>query len=267
MADDVEVEEELAGDGVTPGIVRIGDTVRRPARPFTATVQAYLAHLHEAGFSGAPVPLGFDGQGREVLSYVPGDVPCEPLPPEATGEDVLAELARLVRSLHDASHDWTPPPGAVWGADAKAGEEPEVVGHRDYCPGNVVFRDGLPVALIDFDLARPTSRLYDIANAVYWWAPLLDPLDRAPSLAGADVPHRVAVFADAYGMTPQLRRDLAPFAEKLIQSYHRSFWAAAQQNSAFRRLWDDGYKDRMPRAEAWIKQAAPLIAARLNPGS
>jgi hypothetical protein len=55
MADDaVEAEEELVGDGVTPGIVRVGDTVRRPVRPFTATVQAFLAHLHGPGFSGAP---------------------------------------------------------------------------------------------------------------------------------------------------------------------------------------------------------------------
>jgi Phosphotransferase enzyme family len=267
MAGDAVDEEELVGDGVTPGIVRIGDTVRRPARPFTATVQAYLAHLHEAGFSGAPVPLGFDEQGREVLSFVPGDVPREPLPPGACGEEVLAGLARLVRSLHDASRGWTPPPGAVWGASARAGEEPEVVGHRDYCPGNVVFRGGLPVALIDFDLARPTSRIYDIFNAVYWWAPLFDPLDRAPSLAGADIPHRVAVFADAYGMTAHQRRDLAPFAELMIQHYHRSFRAAAQDNPGFRRLWDEDFKDRMPRAEVWIKNAAPLIAARLTTGS
>jgi hypothetical protein len=70
--------EPLVGDGVTPGIVRIGDTVRRPVRPFTATIQAYLAHLRSVGFTGAPVPLGIDGQGREVLSYVPGDVPREP---------------------------------------------------------------------------------------------------------------------------------------------------------------------------------------------
>ncbi len=30
-----------------------------------------------------------------------------------------------------------------------------------------------------------------------------------------------------------------------------------QTSPAFRRLWDEGYKDRMPRAEAWIKKAAP----------
>jgi hypothetical protein len=100
--------EPLIGDGVTPGIVRIGDTVRRPVRPFTATVQAYLAHLHQAGFTAAPVPLGSDERGREVLSFVAGDVPREPLPPETAG--------------------------------------------------NVVFRDGLPAALIDFDLAKDGGR-------------------------------------------------------------------------------------------------------------
>jgi hypothetical protein len=33
-------EESLVGDGVTAGIVRVGDTVRRPRRPFSATVPA-----------------------------------------------------------------------------------------------------------------------------------------------------------------------------------------------------------------------------------
>ncbi|WP_433251637.1 hypothetical protein [Actinomadura nitritigenes] len=81
----------------------MADTVRRPVRPFTATIQAYLAHLRQAGFSDAPKPLGIDEQGREVLSFVEGDVPREPLPPEATGEDVLAALAGLIRRLHDAA--------------------------------------------------------------------------------------------------------------------------------------------------------------------
>ena len=67
--------ELLTGDGVTQGIVRIGDTVRRPLRPFSLTVQVYLAHLRDAGFTGAPLPFGVDEQGREMLSFVPGDVP------------------------------------------------------------------------------------------------------------------------------------------------------------------------------------------------
>jgi hypothetical protein len=83
----------MMGDGVTHGIVRIRDTVRRPVRPFTATIQAYLAHLHQAGFTAAPVPLGIDEQGREMLSFVPGDIPREPLPAETAGENVLVALA------------------------------------------------------------------------------------------------------------------------------------------------------------------------------
>src|SRR5260370_9070645 len=74
-----------------------------------------------------------------------------------------------------------PPDGpSVVPADGARDSAPELVSHRDYCPGNVVFRAGLPAALIDFDLAKPTTRLYDIANAPYWWAPLLHPADRPP---------------------------------------------------------------------------------------
>ncbi|HUB37919.1 MAG TPA: aminoglycoside phosphotransferase family protein [Streptosporangiaceae bacterium] len=257
-------EVPLVGDGVTPGIVRIGDTVRRPVRPFTATVQAYLAHLHAAGFTGAPVPLGFDEQGRETLSFVSGDVPREPLPPEATGEDVLAALARLVRDLHDAAEGWQPPPDAVWGGNPRATEPPELVSHRDYCPGNVVFRTGLPAALIDFDLARPTTRLYDIANALYWWAPLLDPLDRTPALVEADIPGRVAVFAEAYRMTASQRHALVPVAEQMIRRFHVSTREKAETDPVFGRMWDAGAKDRLPRAEGWITQAGPSITARLT---
>jgi aminoglycoside phosphotransferase (APT) family kinase protein len=260
--------ELLAGDGVTQGIVRIGDTVRRPLRPFSLTVQAYLAHLRDAGFRGAPLPLGVDEQGREVLSFVPGEVPRNPLPPETAGEEVLVALARLVRALHAASAGWAPPAGAVWGGTpATVGQvagPTELVSHRDYYPGNVVFRGGLPVALIDFDLAKPTTRLYDVANALWYWAPLRDPRDRAPAFAGLDVPHRVAVFADAYGMTAAQRAEFAPFAIDLARRYHENSRASAEMDPVFRKLWEDGAKDELPRAEAWLREAAPAIAARLR---
>jgi hypothetical protein len=60
---------------VSPGVVRVGDTVRRPIGPHTAAVHALLSYLHAAGFAGAPRPLGIDEQGREVLSFIPGTVP------------------------------------------------------------------------------------------------------------------------------------------------------------------------------------------------
>jgi Phosphotransferase enzyme family len=261
--------ELLIGDGVTAGIVRIGDTVRRPLRPFSLTIQAYLAHLRDAGFTGAPLPLGVDEQGREVLSFVPGDVPRNPLPAETAGDEVLAALARLIRALHDASAGWAPPPDAVWGGTPASTGRPvtgpaELVSHRDYYPGNVVFRDGLPAALIDFDLAKPTTRLYDIANALWYWAPLRDPQDRAPAFTAADIPHRAAVFADAYGMTARHRAELAPFAVEMARRYHEDSRASAELDPVFRKLWEDGAKDELPRAEAWLRETAPAITARLT---
>jgi Phosphotransferase enzyme family len=267
--------QPLVGDGVTPGIVRIGDTVRRPVRPFTATIQAYLTHLRQAGFTAAPAPLGIDDQGREVLSFIPGDVPHEPLPAKTAGDEVLAALARLIRELHEASAGWTPPPDAVWGgiprtaataAPPPVDGEPELVSHRDYCPGNVVFRNGLPAALIDFDLAKPTTRLYDIANALWWWAPLCDPQDRAPAFTDLDIPHRTAVFADAYGMTAQQRQALVPLAVRMVHRFHLTTRAAADADPVFRRLWEQGAKDKLPRAETWTQETGPAITAQILAG-
>lgn len=75
----------LNSDGWTE-VTRVGNTVRRPVRPFTATVHAFLRHLHDQGFEGAPLPLGYDADGREVLTYIPGEVPVEPVPEWAGGQ-------------------------------------------------------------------------------------------------------------------------------------------------------------------------------------
>nr|WP_225991541.1 phosphotransferase [Actinomadura montaniterrae] len=263
-------EEPLVGEGVTANITRVADTVRRPVRPFTSTIQAYLSHLHRAGFTDAPPTTGDRRTGARGAVVRAGGCATRAAPPEAVGEDVLAALARLIRRLHDAAQGWTPPDDAVWATLPGTQNIPlvdtdaELVGHRDFCPGNVIFRDGLPAALIDFDLARPTTRVYDIANALYWWAPLLHPQDRIPALAQADIPHRAAIFADAYGMTVQQRRDLVPLARRMIHRFHLTSRAAAEADPVFRRLWNQGVKDRMPRAEAWITQEGTAIAARLR---
>jgi hypothetical protein len=67
-------EVPLHGGNMSAGVVRVDNTVRRPAGPWTPAVHALLAHLHDAGFDGAPRPLGIDEQGREVLDFVPGVV-------------------------------------------------------------------------------------------------------------------------------------------------------------------------------------------------
>ncbi len=267
-------EHVLADSGVTH-VVRIGDTVRRPVRPFTATVQAYLHHLREQGVTFVPEPRGYDENGREVLSFVPGDVPLEPLPDWAATEAVLKQLAGLVRALHDAAAGWVPPPDAVWGTLPGAPavdvpalfDAPELVSHQDYCPGNVVFRENLPVAFIDFDLARPTTRVADCVNALYWWVPLLHPLDRPPGLRDADAARRVRVFGDAYGLDRAQRQALVPVAIRRTRNAHVTMRLAAEVDPVFKRWWDEGVKERMPRAEQWLEHEADRIQTVLLDGT
>jgi hypothetical protein len=51
-------ETRLSGGRVTDGVVRIGDTVRRPAKDNSPFVRELLSHLTAQGFDGAPRYLG-----------------------------------------------------------------------------------------------------------------------------------------------------------------------------------------------------------------
>jgi len=64
-------EIPLPGGSVS-AVVRVGDTVRRRPAARAGFVHGLLAFFERAGWDGAPRFLGFDGQGREILSFVDG---------------------------------------------------------------------------------------------------------------------------------------------------------------------------------------------------
>ena len=90
----------MKGGRTTAGIVRIGDTVRRPTNPNSPFVHKLLVHLEHAGFDAAPRFLGLDEEGREILSFREGRVPHELQPDH--DNDVLRAAAALIRRYHDA---------------------------------------------------------------------------------------------------------------------------------------------------------------------
>jgi aminoglycoside phosphotransferase (APT) family kinase protein len=139
----------------------------------------------------------------------------------------------------------------------------ELVAHQDYCPGNVVFRDHRAVALIDFDLARPTTRVADCVNAMYWWTPLTDPRDRTDPLRNADIGRRCRVFADAYGLSRAQREQVAGVALQGARNSLVTMRAAADADEVFRRWWDEGVGDRLRRGERWTTAHADGITAAL----
>jgi hypothetical protein len=103
----------------------------------------------------------------------------------------------------------------------------------------------------------------DRVNALYWWAPLLHPLDRARSLTDADAAQRVRPFADAYGMDAAQRAQVVPVAVRRTSNSHIMMRTAAETDPVFRRWWDECVKDRMPRAERWLADASARIESLL----
>ncbi|MFJ4922895.1 phosphotransferase [Streptomyces sp. NPDC088725] len=202
-------EERLTGGGVND-VVRVASTVRRPVGAWTPAVHALLGHLRAKGFTGAPRAHGLDTEGREILDYLPGDVPGYPLPEYVRTDAVLRDVAVLLRGCHDATADFVPPEDARWYLPPRAGAE--VICHGDIAPYNCVSRDGEPLAFIDFDTAHPGPRVWDLACAACRFVPLTAPGNGDFTLPAGEQARRLRVFADAYGLGAAGRAVLADTA-------------------------------------------------------
>jgi hypothetical protein len=93
-------EFPLTGGRITKGVVRIGNTVVRPTNPASGAVASLLRHLEKRGFEGAPRYLGTDEHGREVFSYIPGNVP---LKWQFFSDETIGIAARLLRAFHEVT--------------------------------------------------------------------------------------------------------------------------------------------------------------------
>lgn len=241
-------EIPLQGGDVTDGVVRVGDTVRRPAKESTPAVHALLRHLEAAGFGGAPRVLGFDALGREILTYLPG---ATGVTVESVSDEALVALARLLREYHDATAGF-PLHSGGWGGGSNVDAPPEVIGHCDLTPANVVCADGVPYAMIDFDQARPTTRLFDVVTTLRHWAPIEDPMDRHPLLRQVDVGERLRLFCDAYGVRPRERRGLIEVARLRFHRSYEVMRTRAAAGGSWARMWAGGAGERIRRASAWL---------------
>ena len=259
-----EPEVPLPGGVANRGlVVRVGDTVRRPLRSTSPAAHALLRHLEDVGFAGAPRFLGVDERGREVLSYVPGSTVLPPYPAWALTDEALVSVAELLSSYHSAVAGFDPSPYR-WPTSPPASFRGELVGHNDLNLDNVVFRDGRAVALIDFDLAGPGSRVWDVACAARLWAPVRPDATIRDARRGRGL-RRLRLFLDAYGADDGDRRRLPAALQQnqewfctLIERYaaagHQGFLEYSRSDL---RVQADVYR-------AWLADVAPALAAALR---
>jgi hypothetical protein len=260
-------EEVLAGGVANAGsVVRIGDQVARPSSRHTTTIHAFLGALRDAGFDGVQRPLGVDGLGRERLEYVPGEVAVPPYPAWVQSDGAIASIARLLRRYHDAAASIGAPSGE-WSVEMADPEGGPIVCHNDICLENVVFRDGEAVALIDFDFAAPGRPAYDVAQFARMCVPIDDETNaRRLGWAPLDLPARLRLVVDAYGLEGAQRQDLlgnlddsmeraGAFVRRRVEAGDRNFIA----------MWEDmGGQERYDRRRRWYERHRARFADALS---
>ncbi|MGF6355533.1 hypothetical protein ABIE27_003448 [Paenibacillus sp. 4624] len=270
-------EEKLTGGNVNE-VVRVGDTVRRSAHP-NRYVHKLLLHLEKEGFHQAPRYLGMDEKGREMLSYLDGDVPGNDYPEIESymwSDESLIAVARLLRAYHDATVNFTTVEQSdnIYpdiGRDERSHESvdtdsknSEVVCHNDFALYNIVFRHGLPQGIIDFDLACPGPRMWDIAYTLYTCVPLAN---FSPKLEGQGKSvtlydsekhakvrkKRIAMFMKAYGLNvpPNLKHWVVSRIRFMCKTLEDR---AAAGELAFVKMVEEGHLAHYEREVIFLEQ-------------
>ncbi len=248
-------EHELAGGNLSR-VVRVGDSVRRPAGDWTPAVHALLDHLERKGFEAAPRARGLDEEGREILSYLPGDCVGDekPWPAWCWTDETLVGVARLLRRYHEAVADFAPPPDAHFRLASRPLTPREIVCHNDVAPYNLVRGPDGRLALIDWDVAGPGPAVDDVAFAARSFAPLHpdDECRRLGFRALDDRPRRLRLFLDVYGL--EGRGDfLERVHARLVASIERITAAAERGERAFQQLIANGLLEPVEASLGWIE--------------
>lgn len=182
-------------------IVKSGNKIHRPTEFWQPAVHDLLNYLESVDFAYSPRVFNNDDQGREVLSYFDGESGKAGWG-QIISDEGLRKYAKFLRVYHDVIKGYKPSDQLEWANGAKGLLPGQIICHGDFGPWNIVWKDGEPIGLIDWDLAHPNTFEYDILYALEYSAPFRDDKDTIKWHHFKTVPdrkYRIQVFLEAYG--------------------------------------------------------------------
>ena len=164
-----------------------------------------ITALRKQRFSLRTKVLGIDEKNREILSFIEGKAGNYPLKEYMRSNDVLKEIAKMLRLYHDAVSDF--PLLDDWKPMDHTPNNIEVLCHNDFAIYNIIFNDEKPVGIIDFDVAAPGPRIWDIAYTLYTCVPLSrvyytesgEAIHYESAQHADSIKERVKLFVQSYG--------------------------------------------------------------------
>ncbi|HVB71711.1 MAG TPA: aminoglycoside phosphotransferase family protein [Acidimicrobiales bacterium] len=259
-------EVRLPGGKLTI-VVRAGDTVRRPGKPWSKDVQRLLLHVRDRGFLLAPEPLGFDQEGREILGYIDGDTSASVAhwPGSLWSDGLLAEVGKAVAAYHRAVSDFVPDEGAHWQYRPRELRPGEVICHHDFAHYNAVFKGDRLLGMIDWDGAGPGTVLEEIAFLAWQWVPLGPPDFKAKIGCDPEIDEvaRLRLLLDSYGYEHRAGLidavvERAEMSRAGIEEY------AAAGDPAYVALRDEGYPRDIERILRYMGEVGRNLQAAIE---
>jgi thiamine kinase-like enzyme len=155
---------------------------------------------------------------------------------------------RLLRRFHDTT------------AGSPLAEGAEVACHNDFAPPNLVFRDGLPHVMIDWEWAAPGTRRHDLGHAIWQWLNLgVD----GPNVA--EQTRRLRIVLDAYGL--EKRDGIVDDILKRQAEWIETADAAAKAGNDFAGRSPEHWRQTrnwVAREHGWLLENRPPIDAGLT---
>ncbi|WP_411333358.1 phosphotransferase [Metabacillus indicus] len=249
--------EELLTGGNVSSVYRSGQTVRRECKPNSRKIHSLLKHLEDKEFKYAPKYLGMDEKGREILTFIEGEAGHYPLKKYMWSDAVLQETAKMLRLYHDAVSDF--PFDSSWKPLDNTPQPYEVLCHNDFAVYNIIFNNQRPIGIIDFDVAGPGPRIWDIAYTLYTCVPLSrfylsetgEKVYYQASEHASRIKRRINLFFDSYGKT--FEEDVLDIVllriEGLCKTIERE---AGEGHLAFQKMIEEGHLEHYQKDLSFI---------------
>ncbi|WP_088043392.1 phosphotransferase [Bacillus sp. EAC] len=253
-----ENEEMLSGGNVS-NVYRSGDTVRRDLKSDSLKIHKLLKHLENKGFSYAPKFIGIDDKGREILSFIEGEAGNYPLKEYMWSDDVLIEIAKMLRLYHDSVSDFSFDDN--WQSIDNTPHQNEVLCHNDFAIYNIIFNNERPIGIIDFDVAGPGPRLWDIAYTLYTCVPLSrfyqseagEKVYYNSSQHANKFKQRIALFFESYG--EEIEGNLLEMVLLRLEGICKTITRIASEGDvAFQKMIDEGHLEHYQNDIKFIRE-------------
>ncbi len=249
----MDKEIPISGGRLNRGrLVRQGDFVLRPADE-DVEVENVMIEVGKV-FRGVPKTFGRDSFGRVKVEWIEGEIG------ELVDEDMgksrarLLSVGALIRELHDSTESTALEIVSTFRDSLDPSGVREIVCHGDAGPGNTVFRGGIAFALIDWEMASPGRRSWDLATALRYWGPFRNPENKKPAELMLDPWQRAVWILDGYSASNVLRLEtVGLFAlNQKVQAEYVIDRIKARGEAVYTEWVENGGIRRLELDDAWL---------------